>query len=59
MQQMKNKEHYLYGTWRNMRQRINDKNHKDYPYYGGKGIKILVKTILLRTVGGQIRRPKA
>ena len=28
------------GLWRVMRQRCNDKNCKEYPYYGGRGIKV-------------------
>ena len=35
---MRNKDHPLYGTWRNMRQRCLDAKHKDYPYYGGRGV---------------------
>ena len=29
-----------YQSWRNMINRCNNKNHKSYHYYGGKGIKI-------------------
>src|SRR3990172_1959570 len=30
----------VYRAWMNMRQRCNNPNHPDYPYYGGRGIKI-------------------
>lgn len=29
-----------YLSWYAMRQRVNNKNHEHYPYYGGRGIKI-------------------
>lgn len=29
-----------YQTWRHMRQRCNNPNHKFYSYYGGRGIKV-------------------
>lgn len=29
-----------YRTWKDMRQRCNNKNCKDYPNYGGRGIKV-------------------
>ena len=32
--------HPLYETWRGMRQRCNNPNHRHYKYYGGKGIKV-------------------
>ena len=35
---VKNKE--LYGRWKNMRQRCNNPNKRDYQYYGAKGIKV-------------------
>lgn len=31
--------HPLYLSWVNMRQRCNNPNRPDYPYYGGRGIK--------------------
>lgn len=30
----------LYSVWSNMRNRCNNPNCKDYPYYGGKGVKV-------------------
>jgi len=33
----------MYIIWKGMRQRCNDKNHKDYNYYGGKGISVSKK----------------
>ena len=30
----------LYGVWHAMRQRCNDPGRKDYPKYGGRGIKV-------------------
>lgn len=30
----------LYSVWRDMKLRVFDKNHKSYPLYGGRGIKI-------------------
>ena len=35
---MKNKR--LYRTWVSIRRRCNNKNTKDYKYYGGKGIRV-------------------
>lgn len=35
---MKCKEHYLYDTWKAIRQRCNNPRCKDYPNYGGRGI---------------------
>jgi hypothetical protein len=32
-----------YKSWQNMKQRCLNKNHKDYKYYGGRGIKICDK----------------
>jgi hypothetical protein len=32
------KKHYLYQTWRSMRERCNNANATDYKYYGGRGI---------------------
>lgn len=32
------KEHPLYGTWSNMRDRCNNPNNKDFKFYGGRGI---------------------
>lgn len=32
------KNHHLYGTWSNMRDRCNNPNNKDYKYYGAKNI---------------------
>lgn len=32
--------HPLYGSWKAMRQRCNCKTCKDYPWYGGRGIKV-------------------
>lgn len=31
-------KHPLYRTWKGMRERCNNPNHKDYNLYGGKGI---------------------
>lgn len=33
-------KHPLYSCWRNMRDRCNRSNHPEYPYYGGRGIKV-------------------
>ena len=30
----------LYGVWRSMKQRCYDKSRKDYPNYGGRGIRV-------------------
>lgn len=30
----------LYNTWKNMRSRCNNINSKDYPMYGGRGVRI-------------------
>lgn len=30
----------IYHIWKSMRNRCNSKNHKDYPLYGGRGIKV-------------------
>ena len=35
-----NRNHPLYKIWNTMRQRCNNTNAKDYPKYGGRGIKI-------------------
>lgn len=32
--------HPLYSTWRGIKARCNDKNHKAYKHYGGRGIKL-------------------
>lgn len=37
---MSRKKHPLYSTWCNMRVRCNNKDSKDYTYYGGKGVKV-------------------
>lgn len=34
------KDHYLYASYTSMRQRCTDSNRKDYPNYGGRGIKV-------------------
>lgn len=34
------KQHPLYSRWKNMRQRCNSTTCKDYPNYGGRGIKL-------------------
>lgn len=36
----KNKSHYLYHTWREMRRRCEKPSHPDYPRYGGLGVTI-------------------
>ncbi len=35
---MKITKHPLYKTWENIKQRCINKNNRDYPYYGGRGI---------------------
>jgi hypothetical protein len=35
---MPSKEHYLYDTWKTIRQRCNNPRCKAYPNYGGRGI---------------------
>ena len=40
MEKMKNKDHPLYNTWHNMRQRCLCATNRDYPCYGGRGIAI-------------------
>lgn len=30
----------IYGVWKNMRYRCQNKNHKYYSHYGGRGIKV-------------------
>lgn len=37
---MNKKDHYLYDTWREMRSRCNNPNHRYYINYGGRGITI-------------------
>lgn len=32
--------HPLYETWRTIRKRCHDKRNKDYPHYGGRGIRM-------------------
>ena len=32
--------HPLYNTWKSMRRRCQDANHKAYKYYGGRGIQV-------------------
>ncbi len=34
------KKHVLYNRWNNIKQCINNPNHLNYHYYGGKGIKM-------------------
>ena len=34
------RNHYLYSTWCGMKTRCYNKNRKDYPIYGGRGIKV-------------------
>lgn len=36
----RNKDHPLYSTWKNIKQRCTNKNKSDYKYYGAKGITI-------------------
>lgn len=36
----RNKDNPLYDRWKNMRQRVYNKNHSRYPDWGGRGIKI-------------------
>lgn len=36
----RDKKHYLYSTWKNMRNRCNNPNNDDYEYYGGLGVKV-------------------
>lgn len=33
-------KHPLYATWINMIHRCYNENHKDFPYYGGRGIRV-------------------
>ena len=35
--------HPLYGSWKSMRQRCKCKTCKDYPRYGGRGIKVCLR----------------
>lgn len=35
--------HYLYKTWKAMRQRCNDPKKDKYEYYGGRGIKVCAR----------------
>lgn len=37
---MKSSFHPLHGTWSNMRDRCNNPNNKDYPFYGAVGIQV-------------------
>lgn len=34
------KDHPFYNSWRGMRERCSNPNHKDWVHYGGRGIKI-------------------
>lgn len=34
------KDHNLYRTWKGMRERCSNPNHKDWDSYGGRGIKV-------------------
>lgn len=36
-------EHSLYGVWRGMRARCNNPRHKDFRYYGAKGVKVCTR----------------
>lgn len=33
-------KHYLYKSWGSMRERCNNEKARDYPHYGGRGIKV-------------------
>jgi len=37
---VRKQKHPLYSIWTAMRARCNNKNHKDYPQYGGRGITV-------------------
>ena len=37
------KEHYLYNTYKKMRSRCYSQTDKDYPDYGGRGVKICAR----------------
>jgi hypothetical protein len=37
---LKHEGHPSYVSWREMRNRCRNKRHKDYPYYGARGIKV-------------------
>lgn len=37
---MKQTEHELYSTWKNMKERCLNPNNKDYDNYGGRGISV-------------------
>lgn len=37
---VKSKDHPLHGTWSNMRDRCNNPNNKDYPFYGAIGVRV-------------------
>lgn len=46
IKQVKNqnrKSHYLYNTYKKMRQRCYSQSCKDYPDYGGRGIKVCAR----------------
>lgn len=40
--------HPLYSKWNNMKRRCHDKEHKDYPRYGGRGITISTDWMIFR-----------
>jgi hypothetical protein len=37
---VRNREHSLYITWKNLRQRCNNRKHPKYKNYGGRGITV-------------------
>lgn len=40
---LRSKDHPLYGTWKNMRQRCNSPKHPDYKWYGARGVKVCAR----------------
>jgi len=45
---MAKRDHPLHGVWANMKQRCSDRGHKDYPYYGGRGIRVCASWLGVR-----------
>lgn len=52
-----------YESYKSAKRRCNDRNHKSFPWYGGKGIKFFlhkweVEILWLRDMGPMIHKPR-